>query len=168
MIETDLLFIIAEVSVALAGFSAVIGVLGSRPGASDVRVDALRLQVMLESCLVVAAASIVPVLLSSLGAESGAVWRIGSAAFLLVQVPMEIIGFRRTSNMPDMKLSKFNVNTINWCFSIGADLVMLGVLLDLVGNQASAYYMLAVFSLLVMSGLLFIQFAASTFIPRED
>ncbi len=70
--------------------------------------------------------------------------------------------------MPDMKLSKFNVNTINWCLSIGADLVMLGVLLDLVGTQASAYYMLAVFSLLVMSGLLFIQFAASTFIPRDE
>jgi hypothetical protein len=123
---------------------------------------------MLESCLVVAAASIVPVLLSYFEVNAGTAWRLASAAFLLVQLPMEIVGFRRTRNMPDLKLSKFNVNTINWCLSLGADLVMLGVLLDLVGNQASAYYMLAVFSLLVMSGLLFIQFAASTFIPRED
>ena len=168
MLETDLLFLIAEISVALAGFSAVIGVLGSRPSASDIRVDALRLQVMLESCLVVAAASIVPVLLSYFEVNAGTEWRLASAAFLLVQLPMEIVGFRRTRNMPDMKLSKFNENTINWCLSLGADLVMLGVLLELVGNQASAYYMLGVFSLLVMSGLLFIQFAASTFIPRED
>jgi hypothetical protein len=166
--ETDLLFIIAEVSVALAGFSAVIGVLGSRPGASDIRVDALRLQVMLESGLVVAAASIIPVLLSHLGAESGAVWRVGSAAFLLVQLPMEVVGFRRTSKMPDMKVSKLNVNTFNWGLSIGADLIMLGVLLDLVGARASGYYMLAAFLLLVMSGLLFIQFAASTFVPRSE
>jgi hypothetical protein len=168
LIEADLLFVIAEISVALAGFSAIIGVLGSRSGASDVRVDALRLQVMLESCLVVAAASIVPVLLSYFEVNASAAWRLASAAFLLVQVPMEVIAFMRTSSMPDMKLSKFNVNTINWCLSIGADLVMLGILLDLVGTQASAYYMLAVFSLLVMSGLLFIQFAASTFIPRDE
>jgi hypothetical protein len=168
LIETDLLFIIAEVSVALAGFSAVIGVLGSRPGVSDVRVDALRLQVMLESSLVVAAASIIPVILYHLGAESDSVWRIGSAVFLLFQVPMEIVGFRRTSKMPDMKFSKFNVNTVNWGLSIGADLIMLGVLLDLVGARASGYYMLAAFLLLVMSGLLFVQFAASTFTPRPE
>lgn len=57
MIETDLLFLLAEISVALAGFSAIVGVLGSRSGMSKVRVDALRLQAMLEANLVVAAPS---------------------------------------------------------------------------------------------------------------
>ncbi|MCH7866212.1 MAG: hypothetical protein IH881_00850 [Myxococcales bacterium] len=48
---------LAEISVALAGFSAIVGVLGSRSGMSKVRVDALRLQAMLEANLVVAAPS---------------------------------------------------------------------------------------------------------------
>ena len=70
--------------------------------------------------------------------------------------------------MPDMTYSRFNVNTINWGLSIGADLIALGVLLDVVGTFSSAFYLLAVFSLLVMSGLLFIQFVASTFSPLDE
>jgi len=166
--ETDLLFVIAEVGVALAGFSAVIGVLGSRRGTSDTRVDALRLQVMLESSLIVVAAAIIPSLLAHLGIEPRTSWRIASALFLLVQVPGEFLAVKRTRQMPDMKLSWFNTNSINWGLSLGADLIMLGVLLDLFGARSNGCYMLAIFLLLVMSGLLFIQFAASTFIPRGE
>ena len=168
MPETDVLFILAEVGVALAGFSAVIGVLGSRPGTSDVRVDGLRLQVMLESSLVVAGSAIIPVLLHHFGIESHAVWRISSATFLMVQIPLEFLARRRTKKMRDMTLSTFNVNTINWCLSLGADLIMIGVLLDLVGARASACYLLSVFSILTMAALLFIQFAASTFIVPDE
>ncbi len=70
--------------------------------------------------------------------------------------------------MSDMTPSRFNVNTINWCLSIGADLIALGVLLNLFGAHLSACYVLAVFSLLTMSGLLFIQFAASTFVQPDE
>lgn len=168
MIETDILFIMAEVSVALAGFSAVIGVLGARSGTSDVRVDALRLQIMLESGLLVAAFSIIPALLATFEISASTSWRIASAIFLLIQIPSEFIALRRTRKMPDMNLSRVNVNTVNWTLSIGADLIMLGVLLDWVGAHASGFYMLSVFLLLVMSGLLFIQFAASTFIPADE
>jgi hypothetical protein len=166
--ETDVLFLLAELGVALAGFTAIIGVLGSRPGVSDVRVDVLRLQVMLETSLFVAAASIVPALLEHFGVEPRNLWRIASAIFLLVQVPLELVALRRTRNMPDMTYAKVNVNTINWCLSIGADLFALGVLLDVVGTFASAFYLLTIFSLLTMSGLLFIQFAASTFYPPNE
>ena len=65
--ESELLFLPAELGVALAGFSAVIGVLGSHRGTSDVRVDALRLEVMLETSLLVAALAIVPELLGRFG-----------------------------------------------------------------------------------------------------
>ena len=168
MLEADTLFIFAELAVALAGFSAIIGILGSRPGTSDVRVDGLRLQVMLETSLFVAASALVPVLLDHFGIASHTMWRISSAMFLMVQIPMEFVSIRRSKKMPDMILSKLNVNSVNWCLSIAADLIALGVLLDLVGAHASACYELAVFSLLTMSGLLFIQFASSTFIPLNE
>ena len=89
MIETDLLFIFAEIGVALAGFSAIIGVLSYRPGASDVRVDALRLQVMLETSLLVAAVAIIPVLLDSFGIASNALWvRFVNATLTLSSQPV--------------------------------------------------------------------------------
>ena len=166
--ETDVLFLIAELAVALAGFSAVIGVLGSRPSTSDVRVDGLRLQVMLETGLFVAAAVLVPVILDHFGIESHLVWRISSAIFLLYQIPGEFLAARRTKKMPDMTVSKFNVNTINWTLSIGADLIVFGVLLGLFDTRAGAWYLVAVFSLLIMAGLLFIQFAASTFVSHSE
>jgi hypothetical protein len=166
--ETDALSLIAELAVALAGFSAVIGVLGSRPGTSDVRVDGLRLQVMLETSLFVAAAVLVPVVLDHFGMESRIVWRISSAAFLLYQIPGEFLAARRTKKMPDMTVSRFNVNTVNWALSIGADLIAFGVLVGLFGPHAGAGYLVAVFALLVMAGLLFIQFAASTFVAPGD
>ncbi len=56
MIDKDILFTLAELAVALAGFSAIIGVLSSRRGSTDLKVNALRLQVMLETCFMVAAA----------------------------------------------------------------------------------------------------------------
>ena len=70
MMDTDILFIFAELSVALAGFSAIIGVLGSRKAIVDVRVNSLRIQVMLETCFMVAAAALVPALLSRFGIDA--------------------------------------------------------------------------------------------------
>jgi hypothetical protein len=166
--ETDALSLIAELAVALAGFSAVIGVLGSRPSSSDVRVDGLRLQVMLETSLFVAAAVLTPIILDHFGMESSIVWRLSSAVFLLYQIPGEFLAARRTKKMPDMTVSRFNVNTVNWALSIGADLIAFGVLVGLFGAHAGAGYLVAVFALLVMSGLLFIQFAGSTFVPRGE
>ncbi len=60
MIDKDILFTLAELAVALAGFSAIIGVLSSRKDSADLKVNALRLQVMLETCFMVAAAALVP------------------------------------------------------------------------------------------------------------
>ena len=153
---------------AATGYVVVIGVLGARSGTSDVRVDALRLQIMLESGLLLAAFSILPAFLAHFEISASTSWRIASAMFLLIQIPSEFIALRRTRKMPDMNLSRVNVNTVNWGLSIGADLIMLGVLLDWVGAHASGFYMLGVFLLLIMSGLLFIQFAASTFIPAGE
>ena len=100
MPETDVLFLFAELAVALAGFSAVIGVLGSRPSTADIRVDGLRLQVMLETSLFVAAAVLLPVILEHFGIESQMVWQISSAIFLLYQIPGEFIAAKRTKTMP--------------------------------------------------------------------
>ena len=168
MAEQDLLLAIAEVSVGLAGFSAIVGLLGSRSSRSDLRVDALRLQVMLEASLMVAAYSFLPVLVSSFDFEVLTTWRISSAAFLIVAIPNELVALRRTRDMPDMKLNRMNINTVNWTLSLSADFIMLVVVIGVFESRAGALYLLAIFSILVMAGVLFVQFAASTFMPNDQ
>jgi hypothetical protein len=123
---------------------------------------------MLETSLFVAAAVIVPLLLSQFEMASRTVWRVSAALCLLYQIPSEFLAARRTKMMPDMTFSRLNINTINWALSIGADLVVLGVLLGLFGAHAGAWYVVAIFALLVMAGLLFVQFAASSFVAPSE
>ena len=76
MIDKETLSLFAELAVALAGFSAVIGVLSSLRNSADLKVNVLRLQVMLETCFMVALAAVVPILLNKFGFDSPLVWRI--------------------------------------------------------------------------------------------
>ena len=87
VVEKDLLLTIAEVSVALAGFSAIVGLLGNRSGRSDIKVDALRLQVMLELALMVAAGAFMPVLISLFEFDVWTTWRIAAAISLTLPSP---------------------------------------------------------------------------------
>ena len=163
LLDLDILITLAELSVALAGFSAIIGVLGSRKSMADIQANYLRLRVMLETCFMVAAAALVPVLLDRFGIDTDILWRVSSAMFLLVVIPYQFIAHNRTRDMPEMTLWRLNINTVNWSLSLGADLILVAVLLDLVGNRSEAFYLLALFSQLTLAGILFIQFASTTF-----
>ncbi len=67
-----------------------------------------------------------------------------------------------------MKLDRLNVNTVNWILCIASDFVMFVVMIGLFASQAGALYLLAIFLYLAAAGVLFVQFAASTFMPRGD
>ena len=163
MIDKDILFILAELAVALAGFSAVIGVLSSRRDSADLTVNALRLQVMLETCFMVAAAALLPVLLDKFNISHSALWRGASALFLCIAIPFEFIAHKRTKDLPKMTLNKMNVNTVNWALSLGADLLLVVILINVAGARSEALYLDALFSQLTLAGILFVQFAAETF-----
>jgi hypothetical protein len=168
VVEKDLLLTIAEVSVALAGFSAIVGLLGNRSGRSDIKVDALRLQVMLEMSLLVAAGAFMPVLVSLFELDVWTSWRIATAAWLAIVIPSEIIAWFRTRDMPDMKLNRLNVNTVNWMLCLLSDGVMFLVMIGFFESNAGAVYLLALFVYLSVAAILFVQFAASTFMPSEQ
>jgi hypothetical protein len=168
VVEKDLLLTIAEVSVGLAGFSAIVGLLGNRSGRSGIKVDALRLQVMLEMALLVAAGAFLPVVISLFELDIRTSWRISTAAWLAIAIPSEIIGWFRTRDMPDMKLDGLNVNTINWVLCLLCDSIMFIVMIGFFEAQAGALYMLALFLYLAVAAILFVQFAASTFMPSDQ
>ena len=62
-----------------------------------------------------------------------------------------------------MTLSRFNVNTINWGLSIGADLILIAILFGFVANNPDAFYLVTLLFQLTLAGILFVQFAAETF-----
>lgn len=163
MFDTDILYTLAEIAVALAGFSAIIGVLSTRKESTDLRTNALRLQVMLETCFMVAAAALVPVIINHFGVDTPLLWRIASALFLCIAIPFEFVARRRTKDLPDMTLTGWNINTVNWALSIGADLILIAILFGVVGSYSEAFYSVALFSQITLAGILFIQFAADTF-----
>ena len=132
MLDRDMLFTFAEIAIALAGFSAIIGVLSSRQQSIDLKANSLRLQVMLETCFMA-----------------------------------EFIARARTKDMPNMTLTRLNVNTVNWALSLGADLILVAIVLSLVGTHAQAFYVLALFFQLAVAGTLFVQFAAETFVAPD-
>ena len=163
MIDTSILYTLAEIAVALAGFSAIIGVLSSRRDSADLKVNALRLQVMLETCFMVAAAAIAPIIVDQFLPDSPYLWQISAFLFLCVAIPFEFVAMHRTRDMPKMKLTKFNVNTVNWALTLGADLTLVAIFIGLVGAREQAFYSLALFAQLLLAGILFVQFAADTF-----
>lgn len=168
MIDKDILYTLAELAVALAGFSAIIGVLSSRKDRADRKVNALRLQVMLETCFMVAAVALFPALLSHLGVDSSMIWRIASAVFLCIAIPFEFVARNRTKDLPNMTLTKVNVNTVNWGLSIGADLILVAIVINVAGINSEALYLIALFLQLTLAGILFVQFANATFTHSDQ
>jgi len=73
----------AQIAIALAGFSSLIGLLGARSGRSHPRLDAARLQIMLDASLFVAFFSLLPLVPIKFGMESGLGWRVSAIAFLI-------------------------------------------------------------------------------------
>ena len=51
---------------------------------------------------------------------------------------------------------------------MSADLLLVAILLNLVGDRMDAFYLLALFIDLALAGLLFIQFASETFNSADE
>ena len=117
----------------------------------------------------VAAASLIPVVLEQFNIAAPVLWRVASAAFLCVAIPFEFVARNRTKGMQDMTLTKMNVNSVNWSLTIGADIVLVAILLSLVGAYSAAFYLVVLLLQLTLAGTLFIQFAAETFtLPNQN
>ena len=84
MAESDVLLTIAEIAVAFAGFSSLVGILGQRSSVDDPRVLSVRMRAMLLSSLMVTALAILPVVVSRYGATGEFVWRSSSAALFVL------------------------------------------------------------------------------------
>jgi hypothetical protein len=160
---------IAEVAIALAGFSALVAVLAGQPERGKARLDGLRLQIMLESSLLVVAFALFPIVPAKFGISPEATWRISAIVYLAVDIPLTILSAKRilpvrrlyTAHDRADRATSVAVQALGY----GADLAMLTVVLGIVSQLSAAFYFLGLYMVLLLAGILFLRFAASTFVP---
>ena len=168
MLSTDHLTTLAEVAIALAGFSALIGLLGVRAGRSDPRSDAMRLQLMLETSLLVVAFALFPFIPLKLGVSSDLLWRMSAGAFLIVDISYWILTRNRNRTYGGMATSaERRKGVVLLLLAWTVDLLMMTIVIGVTGSAAPGVYFAALYIELVISGVFFITFAASMLAPQE-
>jgi hypothetical protein len=86
MNPTDLLTTLAQLGVALAGFSGIVSVLGTRASGEWSSWERTLLAVLLATSGGVILWSLLPLLLLASGLAEGRVWRLSSASWVVAQV----------------------------------------------------------------------------------
>ncbi len=98
MADSDLLQTIAEIAIALAGFTGVVAFLGQRARGEWRAVDLFRFNQLLGSSIAALLFSFTPILLFRMGLSEPAAWRWSSgliAAYLLGAILLSSRGLRR-------------------------------------------------------------------------
>ncbi len=149
---------------ALAGFSSLVGVIGSRSGRSHPRIDTLRLRLMLQTSLTVALFALVPFIPSKFGASDLVVWRFSAAAFLVAEAGLLVVILRQYRSVLDLLAPSDRRYEAGFhSVSFVADVLLFGSLFLASAQTIAAFYFTALVVLLAIAGVQFIRFAASTF-----
>lgn len=158
---SDYLYLVAELAVAFAGFTAIVSVLDRRFGAGSATINVVRLRQMLEVSLVVIAASLMPGLLSWLGLREPLVWRVactflvvGGAAFYLNQTARGLSAEARA-------IPGFNLMYARFLQLLGIGALVASGLGAFGWIPAAGGFHLAVTLLLALAGLQFLRAAES-------
>jgi len=152
-----ILQLIAEVAVALAGFSGVVVALGRRSGGAWKSSDKTRLRTMLDLSFLAALLAIVPFIFFHGGMDSSSVWAWSSGLGALV------MGTRLIRALPKIALF-WRDSSVNRPLMVTMRSLQAAIVLALCANatgfglsQSFTPYLTALVGLLVMSGLMFVR-----------
>lgn len=99
MEESETLRTLAEVAVALTGFTGIVAVLGRRAGGEWSPLELLRLRMLLETSLGVLFLSLLPVLLLTLRPSQETLWRVSNSLQGLLHLGGALVLYRRVSRL---------------------------------------------------------------------
>jgi hypothetical protein len=151
--HSDLLLTTAEVSIAFAGFASLVTLLGRRGSDQALLLDVARLRGMILTSLLALAFSLFPFLPYALGAPPESVWRVSSAALFLATgafVWAQLMYLKRTGQS---RTGSLYVNIPLGLLAL--TLLALNSVLGL-GRFSAGVYLFALFTLLFVSGFLFL------------
>ena len=158
---SETLHLIAELAVAFAGFASLVSIIGRRRGRDAPKIDADRIQGMLEASLLVAAFAIIPILGHEAGLSISVAWQASAGLFAVSVAIIVALQIRRLLAAPDYgyrpplhwRASAF----ATWFACLGA---LSATAIGIVENGAFGYTF-GLFAFLVYAGLLFIRLVSS-------
>jgi len=156
--ESEFLVTTAQVAIGLAGFSGVAGVLGERRGSARPEVQGALLRNMIETSLLAAGFSLLPIALFDIGMNTQLLWRWSAAANLVAFVAQFALTLRRGTRIIRSGAPRPRV----WgglVFALAVGIVFcLG--LSATGIDSAALFIIALSLQLVLSGGSFARFFA--------
>jgi len=166
--DSDYLFTVAEVAVALAGFAGLVSVIADRLGTQEnpTELAGHRLQVMLVYSLTATGFALVPYLFFRAGLSSTLVWRLSSGLFLATW----LLIFARA--LPASLAFARGASTSAWVLVyVGFSISVAGLLLLLLntlgafGANPAFAYLVALTLLLLAAARLFVRLFLSLLRP---
>lgn len=162
MVEGEsLLQTIAEISVAFAGFTGVVGAFGRSSGSAWSAGDRLRFNVMLGNSLAALLFALLPLIVYHLGSRDEAVWRISSLAFAIYLAGtafFDIRLFRSGRARPDASdRPSPTIAVLVGTLTFSAMIVQVLNALSIGFHREVGAYLLGLAILLAVSSLMFIR-----------
>ena len=163
MQHSDLLMTMAEVSVAFAGFTGVVGVFGIQISKTSHERQIFLIGAMIGFSLITALFSFAPLILSTLGIPDVLVWRIASGLLAVAVIAWTAFGSfeaRRLEKLGEQPLPLLS-NPVQGVIM----LVLLGSLfanaVGLFATRTSGVYVMGTFTPLVYAGVYFMSLVFS-------
>lgn len=162
---SDIYPVIAQIAGAFAGFGSLASGLGQRRGGDDARMDAYRLEHMLEASLSATLLGLLPVTLSGLFGDE--FWGVRVSAFvalcaILGYAPRAMAHARRIRQVAGFS---WKATTINVTCMWGAFLSYALCLLDVPAGRSTSWYLLGLLGMLASTVMLFSRVIVSMLQP---
>lgn len=158
MEESETLRTLAEVAVALTGFTGIVAVLGRRAGGEWSPLELLRLRMLLETSLGVLFLSLIPVLILTLRPSQESLWRVGNSLQGLVHLGGAVLLYLRVSRLDPAQWPPEE----RWLTALFAPLSVIviaaqgGAALGLLPGYGAFVYLLGLVYLLALAALHFV------------
>lgn len=161
MHDADFLFIVAELAIALAGFSGLVTVIAHRQDRSpgEVALGFQQLRAVLVISLPAAAFALLPSLLERMGAAPDIAWRVSAALFLVVSVG--VMGTAVPSVFRAYAGAGRRVPLTVWLSTVLIAVMWLILLLCALGCVPTSAYLAALFITLYLAGVAFVRVFAA-------
>ena len=164
--EFDLLLVIAQVSVAFAGFASLASALRDRANPEETRVDAGRLKNMLIVSLCTAMLSLAPTIPALFRFTEDLVWRSSAVAALVSMALFSPGIMRRTKRMKLYAGFSIGANAINFGIAAMATLAFVACAAGFPATHPSASYVAGLAALLLICAIVFYRVIASLLRPH--
>lgn len=163
----DVLGLIAELSVGLTGFAAVVSALGHAPSDSDVRLDRFRLRNLVEVGVATSLLAVLPLMLAPEDPIPREVWIACDVALLIVVLFVTIVHQTRKSRLNLTQMAGYSRATTIAVYALGAGSLSLAALaLAIPAIPIDQGYVGALFLGLALTCVYFLRVAASLLTPR--